>query len=76
MPNNEEEKEIILLTAKCLINLYNQLMVDDSIDEFEEFDKELGHLITASVKLLKDARAKKVIIPKEDRHSLYRIIHH
>jgi hypothetical protein len=76
MAINEEEKEIILLTAKCLINLYNQLLNDTTIQNYDDFERELNHIITASRNLISEARSKKVIIPKEDRYTLYDIIHH
>ena len=76
MNNKEktEKEEIVLLTAKCLINLYFDLLNNEHKYSTEEIEKEYSQLRVSATALLKDARENKIVIPKDERLLIYDII--
>ena len=68
----KEDKELLLLSAKCLIQLYITLQDNPCSDE--EYYKELAHMKEAAEGLLNDSRKNNLVIPKQDRLVLYEIL--
>ena len=68
----KEDKEILLLSVKCLINLYETLK--QTAASKEEYEKELLNMQEAACGLINDARKNNVVISKDDRIILYEII--
>lgn len=72
--DRKEKEEIVLLTAKCLINLYFDLLNNEHKYSSSDIEKEYSHLKDAATNLLKDARENKIIIPRDERLLIYDII--
>ena len=69
-----EDKEVLITTSKCLVNLYINLLDNSEKMNEEEFNKEFNNLRTAAIELLAEARKNDVVFDKEDRFMLYDLI--